>query len=153
MKKIKNERGQSLVELMISIVLLLLLLSGAVEFGMAFFQFIQLRDAAQEGALYGAINPSDTANIEARARGASNSPINLSDTTKVTVTITIIDTSNTEYSTGSAGYSAHDCEGNGLKVKLSFQHKVFMPFMSTVIGNYLPLNASVTDTILSPYTC
>jgi len=45
MKKIKNERGQSLVEMAISLVLLLTLLSGAVEFGMAFFQFVQLRDA------------------------------------------------------------------------------------------------------------
>ena len=154
MKKKNNERGQSLVELAISLVLLLLLLSGAVEFGMAFFQFIQLRDAAQEGALYGSINPSDTTNIEARVRGASNTPIKLSDTAKVTVVISIIDKdTSAEYSVGSANYASHDCEGNGLKVKVSFNHTVFMPFMSTVIGNPLPLHAEVTDTILSPYTC
>jgi len=153
MKKVKNERGQSLVELSISLVLLLLLLSGAVEFGMAFFQFVQLRDAAQEGALYGSISPADIVNIEARVRGASSSPVQLSDTSKVTVTITIIDTTNTEYSSGSAGYSAHDCEGNGLKVDVRFNHTIFMPFMSTILGPTLPLHASVTDTILSPFTC
>ena len=148
MKKIKTERGQSLVELMISVVLLLLLLSGAVEFGMAFFQFIQLRDAAQEGALYGAIQPSDVTGIESRARGASNSPINLSDTSAVKVYISIdgIDKSD-------ANYSTVDCEGHGLNVKLTFDHKVFMPFMSTIIGPKLTLKADVTDTILSPYTC
>ena len=42
MKKQKSERGQSLVELSISLLVLLYLLSGAVEFGLAFFQFVQL---------------------------------------------------------------------------------------------------------------
>ena len=45
-----QERGQSLVELAISILFLLLLLAGAAEFGVLFFQFVQLRDAAQKGA-------------------------------------------------------------------------------------------------------
>ena len=54
----KSERGQSLVELAISLVILLYLLSGAVEFGILFFQYVQLRDAAQEGALYGSITSS-----------------------------------------------------------------------------------------------
>ncbi len=81
MKKIKNERGQSLVELAVSLVLLLLLLSGAVEFGMAYFQFIQLRDAVQEGALYGSMNPAQTSNIIARVQGASNTPIDLATLT------------------------------------------------------------------------
>ena len=57
MKKHKSERGQSLVELSISLLVLLYLLSGAVEFGLAFFQFVQLRDAAQEGALYASMSP------------------------------------------------------------------------------------------------
>ena len=83
MKKIKNERGQSLVEMAVSIVILLLLLSGAVEFGMAFFQFIQLRDAVQEGALYGSLNPTDTTGITARVKGASNSPVDLTTLTPV----------------------------------------------------------------------
>ena len=55
----KSERGQSLVEMAISITVLVFLLSGAVEFGMMYFQYIQLRDAAQEGALYGSLNPAD----------------------------------------------------------------------------------------------
>lgn len=133
MKKLKNERGQSLVELAISLVLLLLLLSGAVEFGMAFFQFVQLRDAVQEGALYGSMNPTDSAGIIARVQGASDSPVDL---TTLTPTITIV---------GSGA-----CEGNGITVRLTYNHPVFMPFMSAAVGSTIPLNASVTDTILSP---
>ena len=149
MNKIKNERGQSLVELAVSLVLLLLLLSGAVEFGMAFFQFIQLRDAAQEGALYGSINPDQPVNIESRTRGASNSPINLADTSAVTIVISIdgIDSSN-------ASYGTVDCEGHGLKVKVSYNHHIFMPFITAVLGSdEIPLSAEVTDTILTPVIC
>jgi Flp pilus assembly protein TadG len=136
MKNIKSERGQSLVELSISILILLVLLAGAVEFGMAFFQFVQLRDAAQEGALYGSINPADNSGIESRIRNSSNSPVNLNDTSAVAVTITLVD--------GAA------CEGNGIEVRVSYNHQVFMPFMSQIIGSTVPLNATVTDTILSP---
>jgi Flp pilus assembly protein TadG len=134
MKKIRNERGQSLVEMAVSIVILLLLLSGAVEFGMAFFQFIQLRDAVQEGALYGSLNPADTAGITARVKGASNSPVDL---TLLTPVISYSDPSK-------------KCEGNGITVRLTYNHQVFMPFMSGIVGTTLPLNASVTNTILTP---
>jgi hypothetical protein len=135
MKKIKNESGQSLVEMAVSLVLLLLLLSGAVEFGMAFFQFVQLRDAAQEGALYGSMNPLDTSGITSRVQGASNSPINLATITPV---ITYTD-------------NAKKCEGYGIKVELTYDHKIFMPFIPAVLGrSTIPLKASVTDTILSP---
>ncbi len=142
MKKIKHEQGQSLVEMAVSLVLLLLLLSGAVEFGMAFFQYIQLRDAVQEGAFYGSIAPTDEVGIRSRTRGASDTPIKLSDTTlipdsKIGITYT-----------GSA------CEdtGNAITVTISYDHTIFMPFMSGALGGRttIPLKASVTDTILSP---
>src|SRR5262245_26397397 len=113
MNNIKSERGQSLVELSISLVLLLVLLAGAVEFGMAFFQFVQLRDAAQEGALYGSMNPSDCANILARVKGASSSPINL--TTAVSAGTASISTTIDGNTCSSSGtYATLDCEGNGL---------------------------------------
>lgn len=146
MNKLKNERGQSLVELAISLVLLLLLLSGTVEFGMAFFQFIQLRDAAQEGALFGSINPTVSSPIETRARGASSSPINLANTSIVTVTITA-----TDKTTNAVKSLAGACEGDGLVVKLQFNHVIFMPFIPAVLGRTtIPLSATVTDTILTP---
>jgi Flp pilus assembly protein TadG len=137
MKHINSERGQSLVELAISIVILVYLLSGAVEFGLAFFQYVQLRDAAQEGALYGSMNPADSYNIDLRVRNASTSPVNLLDTSKVTVTQTII--------------GPQACEGNGIRVEVWYDHQIFMPFIPQFIGSsVIPLKATVTDTILSP---
>src|SRR5215212_4829442 len=152
MKKIMKERGQSLVELAVSLVILLYLLSGAAEFGVLFFQYVQLRDAAQEGALYGSMNPYidsngdgtfdagepvNQAGIETRVRGASSSPINLNDTSKVTV-----------LASGDGSY----CEGHAVQVTVSFDHQIFMPFMARLLGRssnpVIPLSASVTDTIL-----
>lgn len=136
MKHLNGERGQSLVELAISILILVYLLAGAVEFGLAFFQFVQLRDAAQEGALYGSMNPDDLNGVITRARAASTSPIDLTDASNVVVTPTII---------GAA------CEGNGIKVTVSYKHKIFMPFIPQFIGSsIIPLKAEVTDTILTP---
>ena|SRR5688572_20440651 len=147
MKHIKNERGQSLVELAISITILIFLLAGAVEFGMAFFQFVQLRDAAQEGALYGSTNPDSVSAIETRIRGASNSPIDLSSG-DVTIAISIDGIPSTD-----GNYYTIDCEGHGLEVLVSYEHKIFMPFIPAFIGDtQIPLNATVTDTILSPIT-
>jgi len=166
MKKIKTERGQSLVEMAISLVLLLLLLVGAVEFGMAFFQFVQLRDAAQEGALYGSMNPYIDANndgkfnngeavnqagIETRVRAASNSPIDLANTTSPKLTIVASSSDGTNmFCEDATGAAQH-----GVTVTVTFKHKIFMPFIPQILNlpnNEIPLKASVTDTILSP-TC
>jgi Flp pilus assembly protein TadG len=149
MKKQTSERGQSLVELSVSLVLLLILLSGAVEFGIAFFQFVQLRDAAQEGALYGSMNPADCTNILARVKGASSSPIDLNGT-GVTISTTI----NGNACSSSGAYASVDCEGNGLQVDITYDHKIFMPFLPQILGRTtIPLHATVTDTILSPVNC
>jgi len=148
MKILKSERGQSLVEMAISLVVLLWLLSGAVEFGLGFFQFIQLRDAAQEGALYGSIHPpasssSSDANrlaIIARVRSQSNSPVDLSDTSAVTVTVT---------TTGSG------CITDAVVVTVAYTHDLFMPFAELFTGGAgtIPISASTTDTILVEDNC
>lgn len=137
----RSAKGQSLVELAISLLILLYLLSGAVEFGIIFFQFVQLRDAVQEGALYGSINPHDAAAIEDRAQAASDKPIDLST---VSFTVTVTDPAGVDKDIALA------CEGDGITVSATFNHQVFMPFMSAFIGPTIPLNAEVTDTVLTP---
>lgn len=160
MKRFMKERGQSLVELGISLLILLYLLSGAAEFGVLFFQFVQLRDAAQEGALYGSMNPwidsvppsvnadgkfeagelINDAKIIERVRGASSSPINLLTDPNVTINVTSPD--------------GMLCEGHAIQVTVGYKHKIFMPFMAQLLGRTadptIPLSATVTDTILTP---
>lgn len=148
MKKLTSERGQSLVEMAVSLVVLLWLLAGAVEFGLAYFQFIQLRDAAQEGALYGSINPpisnGDTYYnaIVNRIKQQSNSPINLQTDPGFGYTIT---------------WTGSGCITDSITVNTTYQHKIFMPFANLFTGgnNIITIRASVTDTILSTHnsTC
>ena len=132
------------MELALSITILVFLLAGAVEFGIAFFQFVQLRDAAQEGALYGSLNPpadaSDSAQetlIADRAKASSSSPIDLVNDPNINVSVNVTD--------------AKYCEGGSLEVTITYPHQIFMPFIPEFIGsNTIPLTATVTDTILTP---
>ena len=133
-------KGQSLVELAIGFTLLMLLLSGAFEFGVAFFQFVQLRDSAQEGALYGSYC-QDIALIEARVKGASSSPVDLNSPD---VTIEIKFTNQAQQTIAKANVK----EGDGVYVRVSYKHKVWMPFLPAIIGDYIYLHGDVTDTIL-----
>jgi len=132
-------KGQSLVEFAISLTVIMILLAGAVEFGIALFQYVQLRDAAQEGALYGSLNPDDEAGIYARVKAASDRPIDLRNDGNVDISRTIIETTVDTYA----------CEGEGIEVRITYPHQISMPFVSTFIGsNTITINASVTDTIL-----
>ena len=154
-----TQKGQSLVEFALSLTVIMILLAGAVEFGIALFQYVQLRDAAQEGALYGSLNPSDTAGIVARVRAASDTPIDLQSTTNG-VTICAWVPSAAQITSGESCLpSNHEsgnssaCEGQGVQVQVTFPHQISMPFVSTFIGsNTILINVSVTDTILLP-TC
>ncbi|MFC1879838.1 TadE/TadG family type IV pilus assembly protein, partial [Chloroflexota bacterium] len=58
-----GQDGQSLVEFAVALVFLLLLIAGIVDVSRALFTYMALRDAAQEGALYGSTNPLDTGGI------------------------------------------------------------------------------------------
>ena len=54
---LRSERGQSLVELALVLPLLILLLAGTVDLGRAFFSYIVITNAAQEGARAGSRMP------------------------------------------------------------------------------------------------
>jgi len=146
MKKLTSERGQSLVEMAISLVVLLWLLAGAVEFGLAYFQFIQLRDAAQEGALYGSINPIASGETSGAKYDAIRNRI-LSQSTSP------IDLSNEYYNTGNVRIditvSGSGCITDAITVVTYYDHKTFMPFANLFMNDVITIHASVTDTILS----
>lgn len=55
--KLRNEKGQNLVEMALVMMLLLLLLAGAVDIGRAFHDYIIITNAAREGARRGARLP------------------------------------------------------------------------------------------------
>jgi Flp pilus assembly protein TadG len=157
-----GQRGQSLVELALSLTVILMLLAGAVDFGMAFFSYTALRDAAQEGALYGSIYSQSTGTLDSTAttdicnhvRRASSSPIDLQTvmthcndgTTSGNYIQVELTPSGAPYCQGLTGGTA-----NGVKVTVGYNYPIIMPFLGVIIGSQnIQLRASVTDTILQP---
>jgi Flp pilus assembly protein TadG len=57
---VRNQSGQAIVELAVSLVLVLLILLAALDLGRAFFSYIAIVNAAREGARSGSIlsNPA-----------------------------------------------------------------------------------------------
>lgn len=144
------ERGQSLVEMAISFPVILLLLLGTIDFGMALYSFLILRDAASEGALYGSFNPNNRVEIESRARNIAPVdsdalfffPVELNDREAVGVTITS---------------SGRNCQGitgqkiNTITVTVAYRYPMLMPFAEQVIGSdSIPLKAEAANVILQP---
>ncbi|GIW04751.1 MAG: hypothetical protein KatS3mg059_1371 [Thermomicrobiales bacterium] len=66
-----GQHGQSLVELAFAVPLLMLILLGTIDLGRMYFDYIQLRSAVIDGALYAARNPGNDAGAidEARSTG------------------------------------------------------------------------------------
>lgn len=73
----QSERGQSLTELTLTLIAILILLAGLIDMTRAFFVYMALRDAAQEGALFGSLDPTNTIGIENRVRTSSDNPVDL----------------------------------------------------------------------------
>ncbi len=146
----KTERGQSMTELAISFVFLMILLAGIVDLGRAFFAYMAMRDAAQEGALYGAIAggdllvPISCADIDARVRNTSSTPVDL-QSSDIQVGVLIDGNS-------CSSELVNACLGSDIKVTVS--NNVFpitMPFLGTLIGSQtVAISASVIDTVLMP---
>lgn len=145
-----GEHGQSLVELAVSLPVILLLLIGTLDFGMAIFSYAILRDAAQEGAFYGSFNPANKAEIENRARnisprgeeGVFSSPVNLRNKTLVKVTVKSIGDSCQGVTKGAA---------NSLRVSVSYEYPIIMPFAGQIISSdTITLTGTATNVILQP---
>ncbi len=67
-----REKGQSIVEVALLFPLLILLLMGVADLGRAYYAVVALKDAAEEGALYAAIDPDNITEIQNRAVHASS---------------------------------------------------------------------------------
>mgnify|MGYP001255441868 CR=1 FL=1 len=130
-----QENGQSLVEFAITLVILLILLAGLVDTGRALFTYLALRESAEEGALFGSTDPSNTSAIQARARNSSDMVRGFNS--DVTVQVNVI---------GAA------CTGNAVRVTVTYANfPITMPFMGAILGSQtIPISATATNTILRP---
>jgi hypothetical protein len=148
---VRKTRGQSLLEMAISLVVVLMLLAGVVDFGFAFFSWVAIRDASQEGAIFGAVAPvgAGGANpnpaIFTRVRGVSTSPVNLADTTRVRIFV------GPTVNEASPASSPLGCPGTPVTVLIEYDYISITPGLSGFIGNdgVITVRASTTNTILT----
>jgi hypothetical protein len=138
-KSKRIERGQSMVELALTITLLMVLLAGTIDLGRAFFTWLALRDAAQEGASYGSIYPTRVDLIRERVWDNLEQVVS-NPKTNVAVNI---------------GYIDHPCLGNTILVSVNYPNfPLTMPFLGTILGSQtIFIHATVNDTILKPMVC
>ena len=112
---------------------LLLLISGIVDLGRAIFTYMDLREAAQEGAAYATVNPRATTEIQNRVTDSSN----VFDPADLSVSVSV---------------PANPCLGDDIIVGVSLaDFPLTMPFMGTILGTQtLTITASIQDTVLVP---
>jgi hypothetical protein len=139
---LKPENGQSLTELAVSMTFLIIVLAGVVDIGRAFFTYITLRDAAQEGAIYASYEPKDCSGILGRIQETSKSPFDLSG-------------ANVSIDIGASTCPTppeKPCAGDVIQVTVTYKDfPVTMPFLGALIGRQtFDISASVKDSILTP---
>jgi hypothetical protein len=128
---IRKETGQSMVELALTISILMVLLVGTMDLGRAFFTWLAMRDAAQEGAAYGSIAPLDTTGISNRIA------INLDQIIPAgEYTVDIIKPNPA-------------CMGDTIQIDIDYPNfQITTPLLGAIIGDEIPIHATVNDTIL-----
>jgi hypothetical protein len=143
-----KEYGQSMVELALTFSILMVLLAGTVDLGRAFFTWVAMRDAAQEGASYASTKPSGG---DLNCTPLSTEQIckrvwdNLGQVIRDSGAIVNIN----------VAYTGQHCLGgvNPGQVTVTINYtnfKLTMPFLGIFIGNTIPINATINDAIIAP---
>jgi hypothetical protein len=136
----RTEQGQSLVELAVGIIVLLILVAGIVDLGRLLFFYMSLRDAAQEGAVVGQLNPRDCDSIKARIDKymgvTAGDPGYLVDVQVGNQACTL-----------SARDLAKSCSGQDIVVTINAPFSFVMPLMG---GRQLDLSTTIRGTVLRP---
>jgi Flp pilus assembly protein TadG len=146
----QNDKGQSMVELAISLMFLLFLVAGVVDLGRAFFTYIALRDAAQEGAAYASV-----AREELSAPMACSAIIGRTQATSSTQIVDLTDTIITVNFDGvpcASASNSNACHGSEVEVIVHYPNfQITTPLLGTILGSQtVPITASILDTVLIP---
>jgi hypothetical protein len=137
-KNAPTEKGQSLVELALTATLLMFLLLATIDFGFAFFYWIAIRDAAQEGAMYGSLHPETASDaiLRNRVKGAASSQlIKISDLPDSQIEITRTGT----------------CPGDAITVLVTYKYQILTPMISNFVNSpdkKITIKANVSNIIL-----
>lgn len=146
MKRIQHlQKGQSLVEVAISLVFILMVLMGLFDIARLYYIYLALEDSAGEAALFLSINPycrystdvpptgscADPNNAESRAKNSVGGDLNWDN---VIVTIPI-----------PGAYAV----GERVEVTMTYEYEMFSPFIPSIAGvNPFPLSSRASQIII-----
>jgi Flp pilus assembly protein TadG len=123
----KSQEGQSLVEFLVVLPVLLIIVAGLLDLGRLYYAYVAVTDAAGEGASYGAMHPDDENAIVARAVQATAGLVQLSDD-RVTI----------------------QRSADAVQVTVTYSFTLVTPLVNTMVpGGVIPLRAVTSENILS----
>lgn len=140
-----RSRGQALVEFALIVPVMLLLLVIAIDFGRLFFSYIQISNAAREGAAYGSHAPTNLVTITSRALQETNAQAQRGESA-ITVTAKCNDSVGTALASCSLATGGAAGAGNSITVNVN-EPFTFMTPMVTAFFSNLQLNASATSVV------
>lgn len=122
---IKEERGQSLVEMALLLPVLLLLIVGIIDFGRILYSYSHLHMATQETVRLGGLGKTDSEIIQ-----FARDYIHLGDSSELTVSIT--------------PNEGNRDSGDYVTVTLQYPIELLTPLLSEIIPNPVQLQADST---------
>ena len=144
----RRERGQGLIEFSLMAIFLVILMMGVLDLGRAYFTYLALKDAAQEGAYFGSAFPQCVASA-----GACADPNNIPFRVRHSANGGLVDW---------AGPGAHITitlppvvqAGESLTVTISYQYQMLTPLVGTIAnGQVLTLTAQSSAVIVRVPDC
>lgn len=143
----KSERGQSLLELAFSMIILLILLAGLVDLGRAILAKFILQDAAEEGIVYGTSFPTDCNQIDTRIRDNVDRQIIKNS---IILSINIQGNDGTYIPCFTIPY-AQVYAGKNMRIEITYDFPISMPFLGTILGSQkIPMRVTTNGIILRP---
>jgi PKD repeat protein len=140
------ELGQAVVEFAIVCPAMLLLMVMAIDFGRVLATYVQVTNAAREGAAYAAVNPTDIAGVMSHAQGEVNSQ-DQAGQGELEVTVTCLSPWGASIDCSNAGGGSN--AGNRVSVTVSEPFSFITPLVGDVVGDPVMLSYSVTAPVLS----
>ncbi|MGI5838273.1 MAG: TadE/TadG family type IV pilus assembly protein [bacterium] len=121
---LRGEQGQSLVEFALILPLLILLVTGIMQFGSIYNDYIVLQNAAREGARAGVVGKSDAEISDIVYNYAAGL-----DSSRLTVTVAPVE-------------SVRRC-GDTLTVSLEYSMPVTIGLLQPLLGNQISLDSQI----------
>jgi len=137
-----SERSQSVVEFVLVLPIFLVLVMGIIDFGMGFGAYVQLRNAAREGARYAVVgNPAGS--YPADCTG------NVTDSVIGHVCIAVNDLNLDDMQSVSVQYPNGQASGNSVVVRAQYSYQLITPlgeFVTFFTGGSFPGHLVMTAT-------